>query len=211
MSTKTTTTTPTPTSTSRDREEWLGRALTAFESLVLFPKRGICLPPARISCGWPRSSRGKRSGYAYPADLSADGNCEVFVSPEIADPAEALAVTWTHAVSVSQGCNLTARQLAAETSALFGVDLSLFTPSTAVDYLLGKAEFREALQLLGPYPHGAFNSQRKVAATRLLKLEHSCGWVVRASASQAEKIAPGAACPVCDKSGGWKLSGTPVS
>ena len=200
------------TESAKDREEWLGRAVGTLEALAVFPKLALFIPPVRISCGWPRASRGKRPGYIYPAERSADGHMESFVSPEIADSAQALAVAWKLGTQALRGaCGKTAETQSDE-HRLFGhvlPDLSEGAAAIAASLMEGHTApmFVEALGMLGDYPHAVFTAQDKPSQTRLLKLQHRCGWTARVSASQGRKVGTMATCPACEERGGWVFNG----
>jgi hypothetical protein len=71
------------------REEWLDTAVVQLRAY--FAERGVIVPDSlRISCGWPlrrsRSGRSDAISECWARRASDDGACEIFVSPELADP-----------------------------------------------------------------------------------------------------------------------------
>ena len=78
-----------------NRESWLTAAVEKLRPD--FDQLGFSLPGGiRVTCGWPSKSalaaKRKRVGEVWSPDCSKDGHHEIFVSPSIADPVEALAI-----------------------------------------------------------------------------------------------------------------------
>ena len=78
----------------KTREEWLNHAAQLCRPAI--EAHGVELPPVRVSVGWPKGSRGGKSvhaiGQCWCKSASADGTHEIFVSPELDDPARVLDV-----------------------------------------------------------------------------------------------------------------------
>ena len=69
------------------REEWLMEAAVGLTPL--FASNAIRLPEGfRVSCGFPRWSRGASHaiGQCWPNRASGDGSSEIFISPSLDDP-----------------------------------------------------------------------------------------------------------------------------
>ena len=79
----------TPPDAQTTRESWLLAAIDCM-AISLFPpfKR----PRWRVTCGWPKGTRGGKHaiGQCWPPTASADGTCEIFISPELDEPLEIL-------------------------------------------------------------------------------------------------------------------------
>lgn len=79
------------------REPWLHGAVTALRPIyraVEFDNAELSLTiPEKIRCAFGITSSGvksKRKSECWPADASADGYIEIFISPDIAEPLEVL-------------------------------------------------------------------------------------------------------------------------
>jgi hypothetical protein len=74
----------------RFRESWLHAALT--ELRPLFSKVGLKIPEkVRCSCSLTSAgTKGARKSECWPASASGDDHCEIFISPDIAEPVEVL-------------------------------------------------------------------------------------------------------------------------
>lgn len=152
------------------REQWLAAGLDAMRPRL--EKAGYRLPEkVKVACGFPVGSRGGKKVLAQciaPA-ASADGTTEMFVSPTVADPMQALGCILHEAghacVGVEHG---------------HGQPFKAFCAALG---LVGKAteaqpgeECRrwlqdEVLPLLGAYPHAAVDpNNRKKQGTRMIKL-----------------------------------------
>lgn len=76
------------------REQWLEHAAELVRPVI--EEQGVSLPKVRVSVGWPKGSRGGKTvhaiGQCWCGSASADGTHEIFVSPELDDPARVLDV-----------------------------------------------------------------------------------------------------------------------
>jgi len=74
----------------RFRESWLHAALT--ELRPLFSKVDLKIPEkVRCSCSLTSAgTKGARKSECWPASASGDDHCEIFISPDIAEPVEVL-------------------------------------------------------------------------------------------------------------------------
>lgn len=190
-----------------DREAWLSRALALAEVSTVYPATGAGLPRVRVSCGWPRASRGKRLAYAYPAAVSGDGTVECFVAPTIGTADAALAAVLALLPAITSGS-------IAEDNAVATALRDVGDPATlvaAVRAAVGEAAFTEALGILGEYPHAAVTLATAPGATRLRKLAcASCRWSCRIARAQAARIQRDAACPACSHVATFTLDGAPL-
>lgn len=78
----------------KTREQWLNHAAELIRPLI--EAQGAEIPAVRVSVGWPKGSRGGKSvhaiGQCFCKSASADGTHEIFISPELDDPARVLDV-----------------------------------------------------------------------------------------------------------------------
>lgn len=167
----------TPVIESQTREEWLTAATEALRA-DLFKRKGAEIPTVRLSVGFPGGgSARKRIGEYWKAIATTDGVPQVFVSPILGEPIQALETLvheLVHAVHPEAGHKGPFKRLAKA--------IGLTGKMTATK---AGAELRAELELLadtlGPYPHASINlSMRKKQTTRLCKVEcESCGYTAR--------------------------------
>jgi hypothetical protein len=145
------------------------------------------MPSARISVGFPKGTKGSGShkhGQCFHSDASADQTAEVFISPELDDPAEVLAILTHQLVHVALGPDAGHGKEYGAVARALGLTgpLTDTTPSAEL-----AATLRAVADELGPYPHaqlapgadGGIGGPKK-QGTRMLKIEcDSCGMVAR--------------------------------
>lgn len=190
------------------REGWLGALVDALRPT--FAELGNPLPERiRVSCGWPSksalSAKARRIGEAWSARCSADGTCETFLSPVLADPVEVGAVLVHelvhHAVGVEHGHKGPFARCA-KAVGLVGPMRSTSAGPQLQERLHALAEG------IGPYPHGAISAVdgRKKQTTRMLKVTcRDCGCIVRMTRQWLDEAgAPTCACGSEMREGGGK-------
>lgn len=152
------------------REGWLSHGLGLMTRRL--SEAGFTLPDqVKVSCGFAPGSRGGKKilGVCISPKASAAGNTEVFVSPTIEDPVEALG-TLLHeaghaAVGVEAGHGPKFKAFCAAMGLVGKATEAKPGPATA-EWLR-----EEVLPMLGAYPHAAVDpSQRKKQGTRMIKL-----------------------------------------
>lgn len=173
------------------REEWLQACVS-----VLRPAFKLAGEPLRetirVSCAFPRRSRGKAIGQHWPHEYSADKHNEIFVSPVLAEPLR-VADVLAHEL-----CHTHHSGHAAKTFGKLARALHLEGKLTAT---AGGEEFKrafgKAIDALGTYPHGAMHEKARATGTqgtRLIKAECGCcGYTVRVT----RKWLDGAGAPLC--------------
>jgi hypothetical protein len=180
------------------REGWL---LTACDALrPRFSKSGGSIPEAlRVSVGWPKGARGKSRaiGQCFPGSLCADAQTAIFVSPEIGDPIEALAILVHELVHAADDCVSGHRGPFKKLATAVGL-VGKMTATTAGDDL--RNHLTELADELGPFPHAALQSGgQKKPGSRLLKAVcPECDYTVRVTAKWVAVGLP--ICPTCDVS-----------
>jgi hypothetical protein len=183
---------------SPTREEWLCRMVDALRPA--FADHGHPLPERiRVACGWPSKSalsgKAQRIGEAWSARCSADGTCETFLSPVLADPVDVGAVLVHelvhHAVGVEHGHKGPFRKLA------LAVGLVGPMRSTSAGEAL-RVRLHALAEGLGPYSHAVLSAGagRKKQGTRMLRVVcESCGCIVRMTRQWLDTVgAPTCAC-----------------
>lgn len=189
-----------------NREEWL-MELSRAHLWPLIAKHGGKQPDrVRISVGFPKGSRGGKSGHAigqcWPTQASADQHAEIFISPEL-EPlraADVLLHELIHAATpgakhggafkkLAVACGLTGKM----TATIAGPEL--------VQLLEG------ALAKMPPYPHGVLrvpDGKKAGPGSRLLKVScRDCGYTMRITRTWLELAIP--TCPDPDCSGHGEL------
>ena len=152
------------------REGWLSHAVGLMTRRLT--DAGYSLPDKlKVGCGFAPGSRGGKKilGVCIPPAASKAGNTEVFVSPTIEDPLDALG-TLLHevghaAVGVEAGHGPAFRAFCAALG-LEGKATEAVPGPDARQWLTD-----EVLPMLGAYPHSSVDpSQRKKQGTRMIKL-----------------------------------------
>lgn len=155
----------TPPDPETTRESWLLAAIDRM-AISLFPpfKR----PRWRVTCGWPKGTRGGKHaiGQCWPPTASADGTCEIFISPELDEPLEilhTLAHEMIHAI-VGNECGHRGEFVKLCSKIGLVKPWTATTPGPELARTLATYGWQ-----LGPYPHARLNDPRKRQATRMLK------------------------------------------
>lgn len=158
-------------------------------------------PSIRVTCGWP--SRGAmpggkktRIGECWSPSAAADDVAQVFISPLIEKPLEALDILIHEAIHALVGTEAGHKGPFAAVARAVGLEGKL-TATVAGDDLRAKLEAIAAK--LGDYPHVKLNpalSGLKHQKNRHIKAEcpvDGCGYLVRMS----RKLAAERGCPFC--------------
>lgn len=174
------------------REEWLQACVDVLRPA--FKAAGEPLREAiRVSCAFPRRSRGRAIGQHWPNEYSADKHNEIFISPVLAEPLR-VADVLTHELVHTHHSGHKAKTFGklARTLHLEG-KLTATTGGEAFKQAFGKA-----IADLGAYPHGAMHEKARATgsqSTRLLKAScPDCGYCVRITRKWIDLSGP-PACP----------------
>lgn len=182
----------------RTREEYLGLVVNRLSPL--FDQAGASLPPdIQVSVGFPSSAartRRKRSlGERWSPEKSAAKRHEIFISPVLGNPVEALAVLVHELVHAAVGVKDGHRGRFPKVAKKLGL-LPPMRSTTAGPAL--KTCLNALIADLGHYPHAALDvtkPERKPQATRLLKVYcPGCGYVARIAQSWIEQGLPTCMC-----------------
>ncbi len=176
-----------------NREDWLNNALAVFAECLR--NMGRKLPEEiRVSCGFPKG-RAKAIGQCWDNTQSKDGHFEIFISPEIAEPCDALDVLLHEVGHVAAGLACGHKGAFKR----FVNDAGLEGRATATT---ASPELLDALRMgvlphLGKYPHAELrgeNTGKKKQTTRMVKLTcPGCGMVIRTTQKWIEETGA----PVC--------------
>lgn len=183
------------------REAWLVASLPLLQALVFSPA-GLTIPSdVKVSCSWPGGgSARKRIGECWPRAFSAAKVNEIFISPAIDRPVQALDILVHELIHAIDDCKNGHRAPFKRMASLVGLE------GKATATVCGPA-LRESLEsivgALGAYPHAKLNlAGRKKQTTRNLKCmcqneDCSAVWRMTAQWINAAKERGGLSCPVC--------------
>lgn len=176
-----------------NREDWLLRAVDALKRGVLKDEK---LPDrVYVSVGFPRGSKGKRRaiGQCWPKSASADKNGHIFISPELNDPVQVLAVLMHELGHDVVGCEHGHKKPFAEFCKRVGLRKP-WTATTPTDELV--PVLKKLSDTLGTYPHAVLSvSSLKKQTTRMrLYMCPACDQKVRAATDDLD-----IQCNTCDE------------
>lgn len=184
------------TNTFDTREAWLQRGATVIASRI-FAAAGIEVPVVKTSCSWPGGgSARKRIGECWARRMSEAGVNEIFISPVIADPVQALDILTHELVHASDDCASGHGGEFVRRARKVGLEGK---PTATVAGAALRAKLVEIADALGPYPHATLNlSGRKKQTTRMIKVEcGDCDGVFRTTQKWLDEATHGLCCPFC--------------
>jgi len=167
-----------------NRESWLTEAVNKLRPD--FDRLGFPLPGGiRVTCGWPSksalSAKRKRVGECWSPDCSKDGHHEIFISPCLADPVEALGVLVHEAVHAAVGVEAGHKGPFRDCAVAIGLEGKM-TSTTVGDAL--KVRLEEIIEEIGDYDHAELDKLKSNAppkqGTRMLLVKcPKCQYQVR--------------------------------
>ncbi len=168
---------------NKTREAWLQKAMEDFNKTIFKEAK---IPKVRVSVGFPVGSKKKVIGQYFKAIACEDAVPQIFISPVLHTPLEALEVLvheCVHAVHPNVGHKGAFKHLALKVGLTGKMTATTSTPSL-VFYLKGLAK------KLKEYPHAKINlSDQKKQGTRLIKCEcMGCGYITRTSNKWIEEV-----------------------
>lgn len=189
------------------RESWLQACIEGIRN-GLFKQCGYDVPKVKVSVGFPVGSSAV-IGQIYYGVCSADGECQIFVTPKIDDAKEALAIVvheLVHAVAgPTAGHGAAFREIALKV----GLEGKM-TCTVAGQRLM--TYFERLIDIAGPYPHVALlvpgqrkqepgivipksiipeHSGPKKQTARMIKMTcNACGYIARTAKANIEKHGP---------------------
>jgi len=178
------------------REAWLARGAVLITHTV-FAAAGIEVPVVKTSCSWPGGgSARKRIGECWARRMSEAGINEIFISPVIADPVQALDILTHELVHASDDCASGHGAEFVRRARKVGLEGK---PTATVAGAALRAKLAEIAEALGPYPHATLNlSARKKQTTRMIKVEcGDCDGVFRTTQKWLDEATHGLCCPFC--------------
>jgi hypothetical protein len=198
-----------PKNSHDTRESWLRSAAAALRPY--FESCGFSIPDnIRFAIAFPSTGRrGARIGECWHSSTSEDGNFEIIIRADIADPVEVLGVLVHELVHVVLPVDAGHGKLYRDAAVKIGLAGKM---RHALPNQLLRPRLVEIAESLGPLPHARLRIDQgrdnkgpadrpKKQGTRLLKAEcggDGCGYTVRITAKWVDEVGP----PLCPKHGG---------
>ena len=181
-----------PEKPSKNREDWLLNGMKSLRLIMDNADAPEFLTP-HVSIGWPKGSRGGKSskaiGQCWDQVVSGDKErAHIFISPELTDPVEVLAVLLHEMIHASVGTQCGHRGPFRKVAINCGLEGKM-TATVAGEQLTEK--LKEVVELLGDYPHPGLNDvpDRKKPGSRMLKVDCMyCGCIARMTRKWIEEI-----------------------
>jgi hypothetical protein len=166
------------------REQWLNAAVELFRPLFINHPQGDIPRNLRVSCRWPSkrafAKTNRRIGECWDSAASADDTHKIFISPYLWYGPRVLDVLAHELVHTCVGVKAGHKKPFIALAKAIGLKGKM--TATAAGPSL-KAFCITMAGALGDYPHKMLDKQmingEKKQGTRMLKLECSCGYVVR--------------------------------
>ena len=189
------------------RESWLRAGAAGLRPH--FVSCGFPIPEnMRFAIAFPSTGKmGKRIGECWHSSTSDDGNYEIIIRADIADPVEVLGVLAHELIHAVLPANAGHGKLYRDAALKIGLEGKM---RHAMPGNLLRARLVELAEALGPLPHARLNISRgrdnrpadrpKKQRARLLKAEcvgHGCGYTARITAKWVDELGP----PLCPKHG----------
>ncbi len=179
------------------REQWLEAGVR--ELWLNFKQAGFELPAVKVSCSWPGGgSARKRIGECWKREMSKAKVNEIFVSPLIADPVQALDILAHELCHAVDNCEHGHKPPFVKIARAIGLE-GKPTATHAGDKL--RKDLEQIVKKIGKYPHATLDlSTRKKQSTRNLKCmctDEDCGCVWRMTQSWVDRAGTDLNCPVC--------------
>lgn len=182
-----------------NREAWFIAALPLLQEHVFAPA-GLTIPSdVRVSCSWPggRSSK-KAIGQCWPRHSSNAKVNELFISPLIAEPVQALDILSHELVHAIDDCKNGHKAAFKKMALAIGLTGKM-THTVASPELV--ANLKKVIAVIGAYPHAALNfNDRKKQTTRNIAVQcqnDDCLAKFRMSQSHIDHAGDQLICPVC--------------
>ena len=168
----------------QDREDWLNRAALAINMLVIRENNVVAPTSYRIACGFPQGARKARCA-TMARKLSTDQTNEIFISPELDEPADILPRLTRQLILATHDCHAARAKRDCHRVGLAIVDGEHDKPHNRL-----VAQFERMATALGAYPHAKVDlSLRPKEKSRQAKIQCLvCTGVWRASVTQIKTM-----------------------
>jgi hypothetical protein len=164
----------------------------------MFASHGAKIPDKiRLTCGFPSvrafSAKKQCLGQCWADANSADGHCEMMISPVLDDPMRVAGVLAHELVHATVGTQHGHKGPFAKLARAIGLEGKMTATTEGEAF---KQALKPILEAVGPYPHAELSKKaRTKQGTRLLKLQCStCAYTVRITRKWLDEVGP-PACP----------------
>ena len=176
-----------------NRESYLINATKRLAKSV-FAQAGIEVPSdVKVTCGFPVSggagSRKRTIGQCFNREASKAGVNEIFISPTISNTYEVLGTLIHELVHAVDDCVNGHRGEFVRIADAVGL-VGKPTQCGAEEGTELWTKLEKYIAKYGEYPHEELMVETKTQGTRMIKIECSCGFKVRASRKVIEEIDP---------------------
>lgn len=183
------------------REDYLVKALEWVKKFQATETEYAEFPSVRVSVGLPTrkpfAANGRVIGQVFSSMCSADSTFEIFISPTIENPVDAIATLIHEYCHTLAGIEAGHGPVFAKCARAFGL-AGKMTATTLGDAMKEKVEALAGR--IGKYPHARLEGMtdgKKKQSTRMIKCEcGECGYTVRTTKKWIEVAVP--SCPVCE-------------
>jgi hypothetical protein len=141
------------------REEWLRAAEVIMAAWVRADNDGHYPEKTRVSCGFPKVSRGRGDaiGQCWDTSVSADGTFEMFISPVIGDPSRVCDILLHEMVHAAVGLEHGHNKVFGKLARRLGLEGKLTAPVAGDE--LKELIKSQIVDKLGPYPHAKLGGE----------------------------------------------------
>ena len=180
----------------KHREAWLHAVTERLRPM--FASHGAKIPDKiRLTCGFPSvrafSAKKQCLGQCWADANSADGHCEMMISPVLDDPMRVAGVLAHELVHATVGNQHGHKGPFAKLARAIGLEGKMTATTEGEAF---KQALKPILQAVGPYPHAELSKKARTRqGTRLLKLHCPiCTYTVRITRKWLDEVGP-PACP----------------
>ena len=180
----------------KHREAWLHAVTERLRPM--FASHGAKIPDKiRLTCGFPSvrafSAKKQCLGQCWADANSADGHCEMMISPVLDDPMRVAGVLAHELVHATVGNQHGHKGPFAKLARAIGLEGKMTATTEGEAF---KQALKPILEAVGPYPHAELSKKaRTKQGTRLLKLQcPTCAYTVRITRKWLDEVGP-PACP----------------
>ena len=180
------------------REEWLNKGVELLKPL--FKENGYTVPNVKVSVGFTGGSKNS-IGTCWNAKVTGDNIAQIFIHPKIDDSSrvlDILAHELIHAIFPQDGHRGNFPKCAKAIGLTGKMTATIASPEL-------KEFLATIIAEIGDIPHAKLNyntSAKKKQTTRMVKLECSCGYIVRTSRSNIENRG----LPLCSCGGNFEIA-----
>ena len=187
---------------SLNREAWLNNAKASLSAYMI--NKGVEVPhDLKISCGWCKGGK-KAIGSCHNRESSANNINEIFISPEIFEAQEVIAILAHEFIHASDDCVSGHKAYFSQSMKKIGL-IGKPTATIAGEDLLKWID-ETIKDTLGDYPHAKVMTAPPKQSTRMHKMHCTeCDWSFYASVKMIDEIVNNN-CMCCEEEGTIELA-----